>query len=53
MCALLTYESDKKSQYILEARRLGLQIVLPKIGLSDALLWKPSSTDNKIFAPFT
>jgi uracil-DNA glycosylase family 4 len=53
MCALLTYESDKKPQYISEAKRLGLEVILPSVGTSDISLWKPSKDSNKIYAPFT
>ena len=55
MAALLTHGSDKKEEKdrnINEARRLGLAIGLPRIGVSDATRWVPGP-GNVIQAPFT
>lgn len=51
MCASLTYGAkDKKSELIEESYRLGLTLVLPKIGISRAFEWV--SKDNKLYIPF-
>ncbi len=53
MAALLTHGGEKdKPGYINEARRLGLAIALPRLGKSDAVLWKPGR-GNVLLAPFT
>lgn len=53
MCGLLTYGGiTHKPEYIQEARRLGLDINLPKVGTSDAVKWTTTKTGNKIYAPF-
>lgn len=51
ICASLTYGAeDKKVELIEEAKRLGLKIIPPKIGLSDSLKWR---TGNKcLYVPF-
>lgn len=53
MCATLTYGSgdkDKKEAYIEEVKRLGLEIVLPKIGVSHPTEWRTRG-ENKIYTP--
>jgi len=51
LCANLSYGSDgKKEELVKEARRLGLNIVLPKIGVSDAHKWVVK--DGKLYVPF-
>lgn len=51
ICANLTYGGDgKKEELIEEARRIGLQIVLPKVGVSAALKWVVK--DGELIAPF-
>lgn len=51
ICAALTYGSEsKKEDLIEEARRIGLNVVTPKIGISDAMIW--SVKDGKLYAPF-
>lgn len=42
---------DKNVEYIREARRLGLKINLPKIGISDPIKWNCDKKKN-LFAPF-
>jgi intein/homing endonuclease len=42
---------DKNVEYIREARRLGLKINLPKIGISHPLKWNCDNKKN-LFAPF-
>jgi DNA polymerase-3 subunit alpha len=44
-------DKTKNIEYIREARRLGLKINLPKIGISDALKWNCDKKGN-LFAPF-
>jgi len=51
MAAALTYGAeDKKEELIKEARRLELNIVLPKIGKSDSIKWV--AKDGKLYCPF-
>jgi len=51
ICASLQYCSDdKKNGFIKEAQRLGLNIVLPKCGISDPFVW--TTKDNKLYVPF-
>lgn len=51
ICASLTHGGDgKKEELVDEARRLGLNVVLPKIGVSDAIEWV--TKDNDLFVPF-
>ena len=51
ICASLTYGAeDKKIELIQEAKRLGLKIISPKIGLSDSLKWKTG--DRCLYVPF-
>ncbi|MBU0847513.1 DNA polymerase III subunit alpha [Patescibacteria group bacterium] len=51
LCANLSYGTDgKKDDLVKEARRLGLSIVLPKVGISDAHLWVVK--DNNLYVPF-
>ncbi len=51
ICANLIHGSDtKKEEIIEEAKRLGLTIVLPKVGKSDAFKW--IAKDGKLYAPF-
>ena len=51
ICAVLTHGSEeKKSETIKEAYRLGLSIILPKIGKSDSFNW--IIKDNKLYCPF-
>lgn len=47
MCSILTHGNDadyKKEQYVAEAKRLGLKILLPDINVSEGTKWK---IDNK------
>lgn len=49
--ACLTYGSEKKKdEYIREAKRMGIAIMPPKIGLSDNFKWK--IIDKTIYVPF-
>ena len=51
LCANLTYGSEgKKDELVKEVRRLGLNIVLPKIGVSDAFKWVVKG--GNIYVPF-
>lgn len=51
ICASLTHgSSDKKEEMIDEAYRLGLQVVLPQVGISDAYKW--IAKENKLYCPF-
>lgn len=51
ICASLTYGADnKKKDIVEEAYRLGLTLVLPKIGISKATIW--SAKGNKLYIPF-
>ena len=51
ICASLTYGAeDKKVELIEEAKRLGLKIIPPKIGLSDSLKWKTG--ERCLYVPF-
>ena len=51
ICASLTYGTDnKKEDLIQEAVRLGLTLIPPKIGISDAKVWV--AQDKKLFIPF-
>ncbi|MCP4648730.1 MAG: DNA polymerase III subunit alpha [PVC group bacterium] len=56
ICALLTYgasgtEKDaKKTEFVQEAFRLGIDVRFPKVGISDPFLW--SIKDNILYAPF-
>lgn len=51
LCANLTYGSDgKKEELVKEARRLGLKIVLPKVGVSNSHHWVVK--DNNLYVPF-
>jgi len=51
ICANLSFGSEgKKEEIIKEAKRIGLNIVFPKIGVSDPLLWK--AKDNNLYIPF-
>lgn len=51
ICASLTYGAkDKKANLIEEAYRLGLSLSLPKIGISQPLIWV--AKNNKLFIPF-
>ena len=52
LCACLTLGNKEKNiEYIREARRLGLKINLPKIGVSDATKWNCDLKGN-LYAPF-
>jgi DNA polymerase-3 subunit alpha len=54
LCACLTYGGeDKKAEYVNEARRLGLEVSLPKIDKSLADVWYPNKDSNIIYAPLT
>jgi len=44
-------DKDKNVEYIGEAKRLGLNINLPKIGVSDAVKWNCDKNGN-LYAPF-
>lgn len=51
ICASLTYGAQqKKSELVEEAYRLGLILVLPKVGLSDPLRWV--AKENRLYIPF-
>jgi len=51
ICASLTYGAkDKKTLLVEEAYRLGLVLVLPKVGISDPVNWV--SRGNKLYVPF-
>ncbi len=51
ICANLTYGSQsKKEEIIKEAYRLGLTLVLPKLGVSDSVKWV--AKNNSLFIPF-
>ena len=45
-------DKAKNVEYIREAKRLGLKINLPKIGISDAIKWNCDKRGN-LYAPFT
>ncbi|MFW9899653.1 MAG: DNA polymerase III subunit alpha [Candidatus Thorarchaeota archaeon] len=49
-CFLSYGQSDMKYELIEEAKRIGLGIQLPKIGLSDAKIWKVK--DKTLYVPF-
>ena len=51
ICASLTCgEETKKEEFIEEAYRMGLKIIPPKIGISDAIKWK--AKNNTLYCPF-
>ena len=51
LCSSLTYGGDSnKSDLVKEARRLGWQVVPPKVGISKALEWTIS--EGKMYVPF-
>lgn len=51
ICASLSYgQEDKKNQLTKEAYRLGLSLVLPKVGVSDPKKWVVK--DKKLYVPF-
>jgi DNA polymerase-3 subunit alpha len=51
ICATLTYGSEgKKEELLQEAAELGLNIVPPKVGVSDSRLWV--AQDNNLYIPF-
>jgi len=51
ICANLTFGAEgKKVELVEEAERLGLNIVFPKIGISDAFKWVVK--DKDLFVPF-
>jgi len=51
ICANLSYGSDgKKEELVEEAKRLGLNIILPRIGVSDATKWTVKG--GNIYVPF-
>jgi DNA polymerase-3 subunit alpha len=53
LCASLTYGNrDRKLELIEEAKRLELEIELPRIGFSHPTEWLPSKEENKMFTPF-
>ncbi len=52
ICANLTYGSQsKKEEMIKEAYRLGISLVLPKLGVSDPTKWV--AKNNCLYVPFT
>jgi DNA polymerase III subunit alpha len=52
MAAFLTHGSDKyQDEMVKNARAIGLQLVPPKIGISDATRWQAKS--NKLYLPFS
>lgn len=51
ICATLTFcGDDKKDEAIKEAYRLGLSVVTPKVGISDAIKW--TVKEKKLYVPF-
>lgn len=51
ICANLSFGSDgKKEELVKEAKRVGLNIVLPRVGVSDAVKWVVNKND--IYIPF-
>lgn len=51
ICANLTFGSDgKKEELVKEAKRIGLNVVLPRVGISDAVKWVVKG--NNIYVPF-
>jgi len=51
ICASLTHASeDKTEELVKEAYNFGLEVIPPKVGVSDSIKW--IAKDNKIFAPF-
>ena len=51
MCAALTYgQENKKEEMVQEAYRMGLEVVLPKIGESDSIRW--IAKGGKLHTPF-
>lgn len=51
VAAFLTYGTEKHiPEMIKDARSMGLQLIPPKIGISDALRWKADG--NKLYLPF-
>lgn len=55
ICASLSYlatsKEEQKNELVEEARRLGLTVVLPKIGISDPIRWV-AKDGVKLFVPF-
>ena len=51
VCSALTAGSaSTRKENIKEAYRLGLKVILPKIGISDSYFWR--AKDKKIYCPF-
>ena len=51
ICAALTHSPEsKKDELVKEAKRLGLKIMLPRIGISDAKKWVVH--ENELYIPF-
>jgi len=51
ICAALTHSPEnKKEELVKEARRLGLKIMLPRVGISQAKKW--TICDNNLYVPF-
>lgn len=51
ICASLTYGAKpKRNELVEEAYRLGLTVVLPKVGISDSINW--IAKDKKLYVPF-
>jgi len=51
ICGSLTYGAEKKRPEIMEeAYRLGLSLILPKVGISEAFRWV--AKDKKLYVPF-
>jgi len=51
ICANLSYGSEgKKEELVEEARRFGLNVILPRFGISDAFQWVVK--ENNIYVPF-
>lgn len=51
MCASLTHGAEsKKEELVKECYRLGLRVVTPRIGVSDAYKW--IAKENSLYAPF-
>lgn len=51
ICAALTHSPEsKKEELVKEARRLGLKIMLPRVGISQAKAW--AIRDNELYVPF-
>jgi len=53
LCACLTYNKTEKQELIDEVLRQGFEIILPKVGISDATRWTLNEDGETFYAPFT